>query len=172
MSLHSFFLLILAGLLAIYFGFQPLYLKQQSFEDVPQFELKSFTLYELDKDGLITLMSGQEATKYNDRYKVEEINYTDNSKKRLLNMKATSGLYKNEQVILSGGVDIYGENDFSFESDTVRYDKRKALISTDTNYIFVRGDDSMIGSSLEYYPNLDKMKSTKVEITYQIKEEL
>lgn len=172
MNLSGFFLFIFAGLLSIYLGFKPLHLKQQSFEHVPQFELESFTLYELDKSGLITLMSGEKATKYNDYYEVKGINYTDNSKHQILNMKATQGLYKDEIVTLSDGVELYGENDFSFHSETAKYDKKKNLISTDVNYTFERGDDHMSGTSLKYYPNLDKMKSTNVEIIYQLKEEL
>lgn len=172
MNLNRFFIAIFLGLLGIYLGFKPLYLKQQSFENVPQFELKSFTLYELDKKGLVTFMSGDNATKYSDKYSVKSINYVDNSKKNMLNMKAVSGVYKDQMIILNDGVELYSADGMIFKTKSATYDKEKELIFSDTNYTLVQGKDSMKGSSFRYYPNLDKMDATKVEIKYQIKEEL
>jgi len=65
---------------SIYIFFKPLNIKQQAFVDVPLFELKNFMMYELDTKGLRTIMLGNSATRYSNRYTVQDIDYTDNEK--------------------------------------------------------------------------------------------
>jgi len=82
------------GLMTIYIFFKPLDIKQQTFVDVPVLEISSFTLFELDTNKLRTIMNGDKAIRYADRYTVSNINFTDNSKKYIANMKANKGIYK------------------------------------------------------------------------------
>ncbi len=156
----------------ILIGFKPLDIKQQEFVDVPLFQLTSFTLHELDESGLITLMKGSEATRYSNRYKVNNIDYTDNSKKYIANMKADNGLYmdKNELLDLEGKVLYNREDGLTFKTEKLIYNKKTSIVNADNDYILYRGDNKVIGNSLVYNNNLNIVKSKNVVVRYQLKE--
>ncbi|MDT8339661.1 MAG: LPS export ABC transporter periplasmic protein LptC, partial [Sulfurimonas sp.] len=72
----------------ILFLFKPMEIKQHVFKEVPLFTISNFTMHELDQKGLVTLMNGSKASRFTDRYTVEEMDYTDNSKEYMANMKS------------------------------------------------------------------------------------
>ena len=91
-------------MLAIFLLFKPLDIKEKVFKDVPVFEFKNFTMYDLDTQGLKTMMSGSVARRYVDRYTVKDINYTDNTKKHRANLVAKNGIYTKEKIYLDTNV--------------------------------------------------------------------
>jgi len=155
----------------ILFLFKPLDVHQQSFIDVPLFNISSFTMYELNNKGLITLMNGAQATKYADRYTVKQMDYTDNSKDYLANMKSNSGIYKNDIVHLDGDIIYVREDGLTFETQKAVYDKKTSIAHADGDYKLYRGANIVVGSELEYNNFLDRVKSKNVIAKYQIKED-
>ncbi|QOY53576.1 LPS export ABC transporter periplasmic protein LptC [Candidatus Sulfurimonas marisnigri] len=171
MNLNIFFIIVSAGLLMIYFLFKPLSIKEQKFTDVPLFNIFSFTMYELNNKGLITLMSGTEATRYTNRYVVNLIDYTDNSKNYIANMKANSGIYKNEIVTLEGDVVYYREDGLTFETQKAVYNKKTSITNADGKYLLYQNSDRVIGTQLKYNNLLEQVSSKDVVAKYQLKEE-
>lgn len=155
----------------IFILFKPLSIKQQEFVDVPLFEIVNFVMHELTAQGLKTYMTGDKTLRYNDRYTVESIDFTDDSKGHISNMKADRGLYKNDVVDLDGNISYVREDGLAFESQTMTYDTNTSIAKTDNNYVAFRGKSTMKGSSLEYDSAKNKIKSDNVFITYQLKEE-
>ncbi len=156
----------------IFIGFKPLDIKQREFVDVPLFQLEAFTLHELNEEGLVTLMKGSKATRYSDRYKVTNIDYTDNSKKFIANMRADDGLYRDVDDILDlkGNVLYNREDGLIFESDEATYNKKSSIAHTKKDYVIYRGKDRVIGTSLIYDNRLNRVKSKNVVAKYQIQE--
>jgi len=150
--------------------FKPLNLKEQSFVDVPVFELKFFTLHELDIFGLSTLMSGDSSIKYDDRQLVTNIDYTDNSREYIANMKADEGLYKDDVVLLKGNIVYIREDGLTFKTQKAVYDKKIEVIKTDTEFTSLRTNNKISGSSLKYYNDSQKIEAENVTIKYQLKE--
>lgn len=170
MNINYFFLAASLCLLMILFLFKPLEIKQQQFSDVPLFSISSFTMYELNSKGLITLMNGKEATKYTDRYIVEEMNYTDNSKEYIANMKSNSGMYKNDIVSLDGDVLYVREDGLTFETQNAVYNKKTKIAMADGNYLLYRGANRVTGNGLKYNNSLERVESRNVTAKYQLKE--
>ncbi len=154
----------------IFFLFKPLNIKQQKFVDVPLFELASFTLFELNNQSLITVMKGNKAIRYRDRYTVENINYTDNAKEYIANMKANNGIYKNDTVDLSGDVVYSREDELTFETQDITYNKKTNIARSKSDFIARRGDDTIIGKSIQYNNILKTIESKDVVVKYNIKE--
>ncbi len=154
----------------IFLLFKPLDIKQQSFTDVPLFKLSDFTLYELNQEGLTTLMTGSHATRYSNRYVISNINYTDNSKDFIANMKAKDGLYKDETVDLSGGVIYHREDGLVFETQKINYNKKTTVVRADQRFVMYRGEDKMTGSSMIYNNKLKKIKATNIQAQYKLQE--
>ncbi|EDZ62696.1 protein containing DUF1239 [Sulfurimonas gotlandica GD1] len=156
----------------IFIGFKPMNIKQQEFVDVPLFQLEAFTLHELSQDGLVTLMKGSKAIRYNDRYKVFNIDYTDNSKNFIANMRADNGLYrdKDDVIDLTGNVIYNREDGLIFESQEATYNKKSAIAKTNKDYVIYRDSNRVVGTSLTYDNRLNRVKSKNVVAKYQIQE--
>jgi len=154
----------------IYLVFQPLDLKKQEFVEVPLFEIKGFTMYELDTKGLKTILFGTDSKRYSDRYTVENVNYTDSSKLYIANMKADHGIYKDENIFLKDNVTYAREDGLTFESDMADYYKKSGIISTDMDFIIMQGENNAIGTSLEYNNITNKIKAKKIKAIYQLQE--
>ncbi len=170
MKLNIFIVLISFMLLTILLVFKPLDIKQQKFIDVPQFKLLSFTMYELDTNGLVTLMSGTRGTKYATRYVVHDIDYTDNSKEYVANMTANHGVYKNEIVKLKGDVKYVREDGLIFKSQEATHNKKTGISHTDGKFTIYQNDSVVHGTKLVYNNIKDKIKAKKIDGIYQLKE--
>lgn len=134
------------------------------------FELTSFTLHELNRAGLQTVMTGDDAIRYEDRYTVSNIDYTDNSKEYIANMRAKHGLYKENIVDLEENVVYKREDGLTFETDRTVYNKNTSIASADSDYISYRGENVIKGSSVKYNNSLNRVDSKNVRATYQLKE--
>ncbi|OIP57840.1 MAG: LPS export ABC transporter periplasmic protein LptC [Helicobacteraceae bacterium CG2_30_36_10] len=154
----------------IFFLFKPLNIKEQKFTDVPLFELSAFTMHELNIYGLQTLMLGDKGARYKDRYTVKNIDYTDNSRSYLANMRADFGVYKNEIVNLDGNVFYSREDGLVFETQKVIYNKKTSIAYVNQDYVSYRDNNKIIGTSLEYNNFLNQVKSTDVVANYHIEE--
>jgi len=117
-------------------------------------------------------MTGDNSIKYEDRYIVDNINFTDNSKNLIANMKADKGIYKEEDIFLDGDIIYVREDGLTFKTDKATYNKKEELIKTDSKFISYRGENTLNGSTLKYYNNTQKTEATNVTIKYQLKERL
>lgn len=134
------------------------------------FELTSFTLHELNRVGLQTVMTGDDAIRYEDRYTVSNINYTDNSKDYIANMKAKQGLYKDNIVELEEDVVYTREDGLTFETSKAIYNKNTSIATADNDYTSYRGENVVNGSFVKYNNSLNRVNSKNVTATYQLKE--
>jgi len=145
-------------------------LKQTQEKEIAQFSLVDFTLHELDQEGLVTKMDGSKAVRYNDRYFVTDIDYTDNSKEFLSNMKAKDGLYKANIVFLNGDVKFKRNDGLRFFSQKATYDKNIDQASTDVEYVAYMGESYVRGSSAIFDNKNAEIKSKNIEIIYNLQE--
>ena len=155
----------------IFVLFKPLQIKEQKVAEVPLLDMNEFVMYELDTKGLHTLMAGKKALRYTNRYVVDYVDFTDNSKEFIANMKANKGLYKNNIVDLKGDVFYVREDGLSFESPTMKYNTTTSVATTNDKYVAYREANSMRGTTLEYNSQLQQMKSKKVTMKYKIAED-
>ena len=154
----------------IYFLFKPLNIKQQIFEDIPQFEISSFTLYELNQDSLITIMKGDKSIRFDDRYTVSNIDYTDNSKKYIANMRANDGIYRDDIVELSGNVSYMREDGLVFKTQSATYDKKTNITHIEKEFSSQGQDYKLNGRALSYNNVLNRAVASGVAVSYQLKE--
>lgn len=172
MNINIIFSFILAGLLSIYLLFEPLKIKEENFGEVPLFEVKEFLLYELSPKGLSTFMKGALGVRYENRYEVQEIHFTDNSHKYLANMVAKSGIYEAKQVFLEGDVRYSRDDGFVFETQSASYNKETMFAYSHTEYNSSKKQSHIEGKWLEYDNKNMRIKSSDVVAVYNLDEEL
>lgn len=159
------------GLSMIYFFFKPMDLKQTQEKEMAQFSLEKFTLSELSQDGLTTKMDGSSAVRYSDRYIVNDIEFTDNSKEFLASMKAKKGLYKGDVVHLEGDVSFQRDDGLRFFSQNVVYNNKKDILYTDVEYIAYIGESYITGTKISFDNNKGTIKSKKIYAVYNLEKE-
>lgn len=170
MNINYLFFFILSSLFMILFFFKPSEIAQHKFKDVPLFSISYFTMHELNSKGLITLMSGDKATKYKDRYSVEKMNYTDKSRKYLANMQSNNGIYKDDIVYLDGDIVYAREDGLTFETQKALYNKKTAIAIADGDYLLYIGSNIVKGKELKYNNSLEIVESKNIVAKYQLKE--
>jgi len=139
--------------------------------DVPLFELKDFTMYELDTRGLNTIMLGSSATRYANRYTVKNIDYTDNEKKEYIaNMKANNGIYKNDLVTLTGNVVYVRDDGLTFKTQKAVYNKKSSNVVSNVGYVAYFNDSIVRGSYIKYNNEKNRIFSKNVRAKIQLQE--
>jgi len=171
MNINIFFSAVFMGLLLIFVAFKPLKIKERKFGDVPVFELKKFQIYKFTPQGLTSVMAGSKAVRYHDRYDVFDINYTDNTKQIIANMKADRGLYKNDIIHLSGNVVYKRADGLIFETQKANYNQKTKTAYSDTKYIAYMGQNVVRGDSIRYNSVSQKIQSKNIVANYNIEEE-
>ncbi len=137
---------------------------------MPLFEFSTFINYEINKVGLDTIMIGTKAIRYADRYTVDDVNFTDNTKKYIANMKADTGVYKQDILTLKGNVVYTREDGLILETSKAIYNKTNSVTTIDNDYVLYKGNNKVIGSSAKYNGVLNTIESKNVTAKYQIKE--
>lgn len=169
-NINILFGFISTVLAMIFFVFKPLHIKEQSFQDVPLFEVNTFTIYEINRFGLDSILLGTKGTRYADRYKIENVNFTDNTKKYIANIKANNGIYKNDIITLHKDVVYSREDGLSFSSDEAIYNKTTSIVKTDKKYVAYNEKSRLTGSSLVYNNVKNITKSKNITAIYQLRE--
>lgn len=149
-----------------------MHIKQQAFVDVPLFELKDFTMYELDQKGLRTIMLGSAATRYSNRYTVQDIDYTDNEKEEYIaNMKAKHGIYKDDVVVtLHGDVAYVRDDGLTFKTQKAVYNKKTSDVVSDVGYVAYLNESIIKGSYIKYNNEKNRIFSKNVRAKIQLQE--
>lgn len=170
--INVIFIVIFSGLLSIYFFFQPMKLKEENFGEVPLFEIQNFLVYELTPKGLNTFMRGSSGVRYENRYEVQDIDFTDNSHKYLANMVAKKGTYEAKQVFLQGDVSYSRDDGFTFQTQNASYNKETMMAYAHTDYNSSKNNSTVQGQWLEYDNKNMLVKSTDISAVYALDEEL
>ncbi len=157
-------------LVSIYVFFKPLNIKQQAFVDVPLFEIQDFTMYELDRSGLQTIMLGSEAVRYSNRYTIKNMDYTDNEKSYIANMKADDGIYKNDIVTLNGNIEYIRDDGLTFKTQKATYNRKNSNVISNVGYVAYLNDSIVKGSYIRYNNKKNKIFSKNVRAKIQLQE--
>ncbi len=173
MTVNSFFLVLLGGLLGIYLFFSPMDIQEKEHKEVPMLDLERFTVYELDTTGLQSVMMGSEGKRFSNRYEVLDVNYTDNSHKFIQTMRSDFARYQGEKVFLEGNVRYKRADGMMFLSDDAKYDHKRSVATKRGPFTIIDKNDWLVGKRLYYNSVKERAKGDEIKGSYtllQIKE--
>jgi len=127
-------------------------------------------MYELDTKSLHTIMIGSAATRYSNRYTVENMDYTDNEKKYIANMKAKHGVYRNNDVVLSGNVTYVRDDGLTFKTQKAVYNKKTTVVTSNVGYVAYLNDSTIKGTYIRYNNSKNRIFSKNVRAKIQLQE--
>ena len=154
----------------IYLFFNPTKLPQFEKKETAQLELFNFSIYDLDVKGLRSVFSGLNGYKYENRYEVSDINYTDNTKEYTTNIHSDFGIYKDHIVNAKGNVVFARTDGLSFQTDEAFYDQNTGVFKTPSAYTLCRNNDKITGVKLVFDSKENRVLSKQISATYQIKD--
>lgn len=170
MNINYFFLFLIICLSMIFFLFKPLEQIEKNIAEVPSLELNHFRLSELNVDGLTSSMHGEKGIKFNNRYIVKQLNYTDNTNDYLSNIKANNALYKDLVLNLEGDIKYVREDGLAFTTQKAIYDKETNIIISSTKFMSQLSQNTIQGDYLEYDIGKNIMNTKNVIANYRLKE--
>ncbi len=170
MNINLFFICVFAGLAMIYIFFNPMQLQEFDKKEVPQLELLNFSVYDLDTKGLKSVFYGKKGFKYEDRYEVTDMNYTDNSREYIAHLQADFGRYKESVIDLRGNVVYKRADGLTFQTDAASYNQKTAIFQAPNAYTFYRNDDKITGTKLVFDSKENHILSKNIAATYQIQD--
>ena len=168
MTVNTFFILVISGLIGIYLFFNPMTIAKQEEKEVAQLDLVGFTIYELDQNRLISTMSGSEGKRFQYRYEINDVNYTDKKFEFTQNMVADFAVYRNDKIFLDKNVRYKREDGLMFTSDEAKYNTKNSVATTKGRFSIEQNGDWVTGEQLRYNSKKERIKAKNVKGDYNL----
>jgi len=166
---HFFVLLFLFAITLLVF-LKPQEYQKNSQEHTAQLEIEDFSIYEINKEGVQSVVSGTLARQYVDYYEVENAHYIENKNHLGEHLYADLGKFEKEIAYLNENVRYFREDGLSFESDHAVYDTQKELLYIPKSFILTQNENIIYGNELKYNVKTGKMSAEKIDANYYLEE--
>lgn len=168
MSINLFFFLILGLLVGMFSYFKPHEKQDYKAQEVPQFELEQFVIYEITPSKIDRFFEGEHGKHFEDRYEISGAKFTNNAKPLLESIRADDALYKGDLITLKGNVHYSRSDGLEFRSSEGMYDQNHSLIQTKGPFVLTKDQHKIEGTRLNYDLIHDTTSSDQVRGSYQI----
>lgn len=168
MSINLFFVLVLSALVGMYGYFKPTMFKTQTKEEVPNFELESFVVYEISSLGIDRFFEGKHGKRFEDRYEVSSAKFSNNSRTLFESIRANNALYKDDIITLEGNVHYMREDGLQFRSDEGQYDTPHSLVTTRGKFVITQNNNRVNGTQLQLNTKSHTVSANAVSGSYQL----
>jgi len=171
MKLTHFFIMMLGLSFSLFVFLKPEALDKFNGETIAQLEIEDFTLYEIDKTGVTSVVSGSIAKQYKTHYEVENAHYIENKNKLGEHLYADHARFEKDIAYLNDNVRYFREDGLSFESDKAVYNTKKENLYVPDKFVLTQNENVVYGKELHYYSKTGKIKAESIEANYYIIED-
>lgn len=168
MRITHFFAFLFLLSFALFLFLKPQEYKRPSDEKIPQLEIEDFTLYELDKEGVQSVVSGTLGRQYISYYEVQNAHYIENKNKFGQHLYADKGRFEKEIAYLDENVRYFREDGLSFESDHAVYNTKEELLYVPEKFIFTQNENIVYGTELHYNSVTGEVLAQDVDASYYV----
>lgn len=168
MSINGFFFLVLVLLVGMFSYFKPQAREEYLTQEVPQFELEQFVIYEITRAKIDRFFEGKHGKHFVDRYEIIDAKFTNNSKMMIESIRSNEALYKDNLIALKGDVHYVREDGFQFRSSEGTYDQNSSCIRTKGAFVLIKDGNKVDGTHLDYNINFDTVSADKVRGSYKL----
>ncbi len=129
-------------------------------------EIEDFTLYEMSKAGVESVVSGTIGRQYTSHYEVENAHYIENKNKLGEHLYADKGRFEKDIVYLNENVRYFREDGLSFESDHAVYNTKKEHLYVPEKFILTQNENIIYGSELHYFSKTGIINAQNIDASY------
>ncbi|MEA3522489.1 MAG: LPS export ABC transporter periplasmic protein LptC [Campylobacterota bacterium] len=170
MNINLFFIIVIALLLSVFIFFKPLEVNLPDHKEIAQLELKNFEIYEVNQEGVKSILEGERGERYENRYEVIDATFKDASKEKIEVMHADYGRYQNDKIYLKENVIYAQDNGITFQSDEAMYDINASLITTQRTFIMTSKENYFKGQKLKFNTKENIMFANTVSGSYNLEQ--
>jgi len=170
LRITHFFIFLFIFSISLFVFLEPQSYATNEEDNVPKMELEDFILYEIDKLGVKSVVSGTLGRQFETYYEVENAHYIENKNKIGEHLYADFGRFEEDVAYLNDNVRYFREDGLSFESDHAIYDTKKELLYVPNNFILTQNENIIYGSELHYNSFTGEIDAKKVNANYYIQE--
>ncbi len=170
MNINLFFIIIIGLLLSVFILFRPLKIELPDHKEIAQLELKDFQIYELNEQGVKSILEGNAGKRYENRYEVVDVSFKDATEEYIQMMHADHGRYQDDIIYLKDNVFYTQDNNITFKSDEAKYDVNTSTVTTQGAFTMRLNDHYFKGQQLKFNIKENKVLAKKVSGSYQLEE--
>lgn len=157
--------------LSLFVFLEPEKIDKVSGEVIAQLEIEDFTLYEIDENGVTSVVSGSDAKQYVSHYEVENAHYIENKNKLGEHLYADHARFEKDIAYLNDNVRYFREDGLSFESDKAIYNTKKEVLYVPDSFVLTQNENVVYGKELHYNSKTGKIKAEEIDANYYIAED-
>lgn len=166
MRITHFFILLFLFSLSLLVLLKPQGYQKALSEKIPQMEIENFTLYEINTEGVKSVVSGTIGRQYTDYYEVENAHYIENKNKMGEHLYADKGRFEKDIAYLDQNVRYFREDGLSFESEHAIYDTKKEILYVPKHFTLTQNKNIIYGRELHYNSKSGQITAKQIDATY------
>lgn len=166
---HFFVILFLFAASLLIFLEPQEYLKSAETK-IAQLEIEDFSIYEISKEGVQSVVSGTIGRQYTTYYEVENVHYIENKNQVGEHIYADQGKFEKEIAYLDENVRYFREDGLSFESDHARYNTKKELLYVAEKFILTQNENIIYGKELNYNVKTGAIAAKEIDANYYVED--
>jgi len=166
MKLTHFFVLMLVLSLSLFVLLKPESISPSTGEEIAQLEIEDFIVYEIDKTGVTSVVSGTVGKQYTAYYEVENAHYIENKNQLGEHLYADYAKFEKNIAYLNDNVRYFREDGLSFESNKAVYNTKAEKLYVPDDFILTQNENVVYGKELHYNSKTGKIEAEKIEANY------
>ena len=170
MKLTHFYIILFLFSLSLFVFLQPeSYVKSEG-EQVAQLEIEDFSVYEINTQGVKSVLSGTSGQQFTTHYQVENAHYIENKKDFSEHLYSDVGRFEKDVAYLNNNVRFFREDGLSFESNDALYNTKKESLYVKDNFILTQNENIIYGNELHYDTVSGQLSAQSVDANYYLED--
>lgn len=170
MKITHFFVLLFLFSASLLIMLKPQQYQKTDGEKIPQMEIEDFTLYEINTEGVKSVVSGTIGRQYDLYYEVENAHYVENKNRMGEHLYADRGKFEKDIAYLNENVRYFRDDGLSFESDHAVYDTKKELLYVPKSFVLTQNENIIYGNELHYNAKSGDIDAKQISASYYMKD--
>ncbi len=170
MRLTHFFIILFLFSASLFILLKPSSYVKNRDGKIAQLEIEDFTVYELNTDGVKSVLSGTIGRQFSTHYEVENAHYVENKKELSEHIYSDVGRFEKEIAYLDDNVRYFREDGLSFESDHAVYNTKKESLYIPKSFILTQNENIIYGQELRYDSVSGRVSAQKVDANYYLED--
>jgi len=166
LKLTHFFVLLFILSISLFVFLEPQAHTELVKTNVAQLELEDFTLYQINKDGVQSVISGTKAEQFASYYLVDNAHYIENKNNLGEHLYADKGRFEKEVAYLDDNVRYFREDGLSFESDSAVYHTKDEYLYVPGAFVLTQNEHIIYGNDLHYHSKSGDIKAKQIQANY------
>ncbi|MDF1880570.1 hypothetical protein JHD50_04515 [Sulfurimonas sp. MAG313] len=170
MKVTHFFIFLFIFSISLFVLLKPTANIQKIQGNIAQLEIEDFTLYKMDKTGVLSVVSGSMGRQYIDHYEIQNVHYIENKNQVGEHLYSDNGVFKGNIAYLDTNVRYFKEDGLSFESNHAIYNTKNSYLYIPDSFTLTQNQNVVYGHELHYDSVSGQIKAEKINANYDIEE--